>query len=768
MKRRKRSRPPLVPAAASTLVGRRSTLALAAAVAGTAAGPSAAVPYEADYSGQIEVVARYDFPSHARHLDVEGRLAFVGTYDDGVLVFDLSVPEHPALVGSAPVPDVVNGVVGREDILYVAAHTSGVFVFDVSRPDDPVLLGSVDTPGYARRIALNPSTGPARFVYVAGDWRGIQVIDVGTPSVPRIVGELETESAYGVAYQAGLLYVADSAEGVLVVDVTDPANLQVVGVSDEPGAIEVRVVDTSLYVGGTDFFQVYDVSDPTDPRPQGRSVIGGYYGNGYAVGAVHVEGGVAHLAAQNQGLYLADVSNDENPVIFSGIRARYTMGVDRMGHWIVLSHFWGGVGSIQIVDARGRPSPAPVGFADHGGSYHGQQVMDVAVSEGYAYTVGPTLRVHDVTDATQPEILGELAIPYGGWEVAPAAFPYVVYVETTAGRLSVADVSDPTSPQLLGSIEPYEVYDLYGLDVVGRYAYVGARLRPSPVAGLVVMDLLDPAIPTVVTALPLMDGHAHHVEVSGNIAYVVTSGHLALVDVSTPTQPVLLSELEVGGGEDLRVVDGLAYLAIDYEGLKIADVSDPLAPVLLSSGVEGVYRAADVDVDGDFAYVSSLWWGVNVIDVSDPVAPVLLGATMVPPDQIGVSGTIEFANGLAYSGGNFGLAVLPRHEPSTGPALAAPEPHGNPGAFTEAHPNPFRSATTFAFRASGRGDARVAVYDVAGRLVRVLLNETVGSGRYVIRWDGRDGSGRASASGVYFVRLDVEDERTVRKIQRVR
>jgi flagellar hook assembly protein FlgD len=46
------------------------------------------------------------------------------------------------------------------------------------------------------------------------------------------------------------------------------------------------------------------------------------------------------------------------------------------------------------------------------------------------------------------------------------------------------------------------------------------------------------------------------------------------------------------------------------------------------------------------------------------------------------------------------------------------------------------------------------IYDAAGRLVRVLIAGTKPAGNYSEAWDGLDASGRASASGIYFYRLD--------------
>jgi flagellar hook assembly protein FlgD len=55
---------------------------------------------------------------------------------------------------------------------------------------------------------------------------------------------------------------------------------------------------------------------------------------------------------------------------------------------------------------------------------------------------------------------------------------------------------------------------------------------------------------------------------------------------------------------------------------------------------------------------------------------------------------------------------------------------------------------------------RIAVYDIQGRRVRPLLDQTVPAGYHSVIWDGRDDGGHAVASGIYLARLrsaDFED-----------
>ena len=68
-------------------------------------------------------------------------------------------------------------------------------------------------------------------------------------------------------------------------------------------------------------------------------------------------------------------------------------------------------------------------------------------------------------------------------------------------------------------------------------------------------------------------------------------------------------------------------------------------------------------------------------------------------------------------------------------------------------PNPFNPMTEVRFELSKPQQTRVAVYDVTGRLVKVLADGYLESGPHARTWLGRDNGGRQVPSGVYYVRL---------------
>lgn len=69
-------------------------------------------------------------------------------------------------------------------------------------------------------------------------------------------------------------------------------------------------------------------------------------------------------------------------------------------------------------------------------------------------------------------------------------------------------------------------------------------------------------------------------------------------------------------------------------------------------------------------------------------------------------------------------------------------------------PNPFNPSTSIDYALPQAGSVELSVYDVLGRRVRVLTQDSRhAAGFYTATWDGLDHMGRSVASGVYFYRL---------------
>lgn len=79
-------------------------------------------------------------------------------------------------------------------------------------------------------------------------------------------------------------------------------------------------------------------------------------------------------------------------------------------------------------------------------------------------------------------------------------------------------------------------------------------------------------------------------------------------------------------------------------------------------------------------------------------------------------------------------------------------------------PNPVRGRASIAFSLDVERDVRLAVYDVMGRQVSMLVDGHRTAGTHTFVWDDRDAQRRTVACGVYYLRLDVGDVHVSRSL----
>jgi hypothetical protein len=74
-------------------------------------------------------------------------------------------------------------------------------------------------------------------------------------------------------------------------------------------------------------------------------------------------------------------------------------------------------------------------------------------------------------------------------------------------------------------------------------------------------------------------------------------------------------------------------------------------------------------------------------------------------------------------------------------------------SLSSARPNPSSKDFAIDYTLARQMPVSIRVYDVAGRLVRTLVNENLAAGPHSVVWDGRNQDGRRVASSVYFYRM---------------
>lgn len=228
------------------------------------------------------------------------------------------------------------------------------------------------------------------------------------------------------------------------------------------------------------------------------------------------------------------------------------------------------------------------------------------------------------------------------------------YVTGTAG-LTIFNIVDPINPQPVGRLEGMGGY----FDVSGRYVYlVGGN-------GLHVVDVSNPTKPLRVGGWDAGSGYLDKVAVSGGYAYVIdqylgnNNGGLVVLDISNPIAPVFLSSLPFfTDGQNsfagIKVSNGFAYVANSFMGLMVIDVTNPLSPAYRSR-VVGAGGAGGVELSGGRIFMPGGLAGFGVFDLSSPAYPNFIGQ----PDTSGSATSVAAVGNIIYvADGTGGLKIL--------------------------------------------------------------------------------------------------------------
>jgi hypothetical protein len=85
-------------------------------------------------------------------------------------------------------------------------------------------------------------------------------------------------------------------------------------------------------------------------------------------------------------------------------------------------------------------------------------------------------------------------------------------------------------------------------------------------------------------------------------------------------------------------------------------------------------------------------------------------------------------------------------------------------ALDQNYPNPFNAQTQISFSLASAGQVNLAIYDLGGRLVKSLVNGRMEAGNHQLIWDGKNGQGIQTATGVYFYKLATDNKAETKKM----
>lgn len=218
--------------------------------------------------------------------------------------------------------------------------------------------------------------------------------------------------------------------------------------------------------------------------------------------------------------------------------------------------------------------------------------------------------------------------------------------QTRSALISLpADLRAADAVQVAGNAQNVQYLGHVGgvtdtLFVAGNRAYVGEGTR------LTILDISNPARPTLLGKSKPLPGIVRGVTVNGNTAYVADGeAGLHMLDVANPAAP---SELGVyttpDDAWDVYVADGLAYIAGGDSGLLVVNVTNPAQPVAVGAFDTPNTAWGLFVVDKTVYIADAAGSGLRIIDVTNPAVPAQLGFYVTP----GIAHDVFVSGNFAY------------------------------------------------------------------------------------------------------------------------
>jgi hypothetical protein len=618
---------------------------------------------------------------------IEGNLAYVGT-NTSLRCMDVSDPAHITLLHVFGVDDGIRSLQKKGNTMYAAGWGAGVLMIDVSIPTSFGIQHVIDTIDRAYAVEVVDDVA-----FVADGWAGVLAIDISDPVHPVMLCQYPIPGCVQWLHVEGsVAYVTDLQCGFHVLDISDPANITAIESYHIPGeAQRAAVRDGLTYVADSDLgMHILDIHDPVNP------MLVGAYGEATGANEARVSDHVAFLADEYDGLVLVDVATPSLPKYLAGINLD---GAERCVD----------VENTRVVCGTDRYGGGNLEF----------------------FTTLPGTPIQHTASYIAPGAVAAVTLQ--------DAICYAVALEDDYGAVECVKVGDPYHPQFLSRtmLEPW----LSSVCVDGEYVLCALRYD-----GLRVYDFTNPSVPALIGQLDT-PGSASAISVAGDYAYVADGGGgLQIVDLTEPQNPAWVGTLRPHADSAFYTkpeVSGNLLYVEDYNWNTIYtyDITEPTAPVLVDEDAWNCRSLSLCAADG-LLYTANAWAGLSVLDLRAVSAVA----------QSGASGLWGTEPGTAEPGG------------------ACPDVSSGLHGVHLNIANPFRGAARVTFRIEGEAapselvPTQLAIFDATGRRVSTLVETQLRPGVHSAIWQGKDEYGRSVPAGSYYCALRCGTRRATAKV----
>jgi hypothetical protein len=519
-------------------------------------------------------------------------------------------------------------------------------VFDISNTDTILLASAIRRQTETERIFTHDG-----YVYVTPENGYPELYSLGSDGILTYLENLDWDCPQDICFRGDTAYVATCWSGFHIYDVTDPENPLELGnyYTMNSGFSNIEVIGNYTILPRWNMLMVFDISNPAYITPIDSVMVGA------TVTKLIVDRNYAFISwdhwypdrPEEYGIVVFNVSDIPNIWDIDAFSTQYPFDFYAANeHLYVMDQ---GIRIFWIYHNY----CFEVGIADFMGNLISGNGNKIYISN-YVDHNDSLLANLAALNGVDPESLYVEAIynsPSG--VISTEVQGDYAYSVCWPGGLAIVNISNPSAP-VLASQYTVQTNSFTNCSMSLPYAFLWRS------NGGQIIDVSDPSNPVLIVQDSILSGDDG--VVIGDYAYIAGGWRLKIVNISDPANPVLASEYtELENTRDIYIRGGYAYVndgSYPNHSLKIIDISDPLSPSLTAQ-IDSA--AGDIFVDGDYVYFTSYHPSLLIFNVADPSNPQYCGCYGWDIcEEIVVAGDYAF---LTADGGIAVLDITDRQQP---------------------------------------------------------------------------------------------------------
>lgn len=675
---------------------------------------------------------------------LDGDKAYVGSFA-GLLIMDISDPENPNVLSFYYTEKHVFKIFLLDEIVFLTSYNNYnclISILDISNPIAPALINSFTIP--------EGSTNESIYVhndnlYLGMDYYGLYIYDVSELSDPVFINHLPDIKPRDMVVRDTYLYMVANNWYTGILDVSDITNPTTVYWEQSGFRSSIRLADNYLYLSG-DALEIFDITNPEVPV-QICGIETKYMKDMALADSLC-------FTMTDDSLYLFNIQDPYAPQI-----------IDTMP----FNGFFMDFGNGKLAVTKGYGSDDPKGISiftlssnqhlEFLGEYHSDDLVDVVVSDDYAFVCGGGSGLH-IIDANDPSNPGVISSCLEGDNVQDVIIEENYAYVRTNKSLKIIDISDPYQPLLAGAVNFTHnppAGASYSIEKYQDIVYIGGEWYNE----IIVVDVTDPANPESLGIVhvndwsPGLDIFNEHLYVAGYW------GGLEIFDLQDPANPVKVGQhpmglsLKVSAGENMAFVQGHVYT--NTGGIEIFDISNITSPSYIG---DYPYFPNDLQCSGDYLFhcyrdAYDYNSAIQILDMSVLYDPLLYQE--IP--EVYANG-IYYEDDLIYAAEDHKLKIFGD--------ITSVRTQEIPARFKDVtlwtFPNPFQTDINIEFQLAEDDHVELQVFNSSGNLVDILVSKDMSSGIHNLLWNGDDMKGNPCLAGIYIISFNTSTQHASKKV----